>query len=162
LRVSVDASGPQATKELIMKGTITLLSVVAALSLAPLSVAGANPSTVQPQPAPTAEAAPAPDPSAQPRADASDPVSGNTRLAALVPAGMTTREACTGFKDVSECSAALHVAQNLNIAFPDVRERVVGGQTLEAAVHALKPSANASIEVHRAQQQASEDLRPVG
>ncbi len=142
-----------------MKGTITLLSVVAALSLAPLSLAGANPSSTV-QPAPTAE--PAPDPAAQPRADASDPVSGNTRLAALVPAGMTTREACTGFKDVSECSAALHVAQNLNIAFPDVRERVLGGQTLEAAVHALKPSANAQIEVHRAQQQASEDVRPVG
>lgn len=144
-----------------MKGTITLLSVVAALSLAPLSLAGANPSSTA-QPAPAAEPAPAPDPAAQPRADASDPVSGNTRLAALVPAGMTTREACTGFKDVSECSAALHVAQNLNIAFPDVRERVLGGQTLEAAVHALKPSANAHIEVHRAEQQASEDLRPVG
>ncbi len=140
-----------------MKGTITLLSVVAALSLAPLSLAGANPSSTV-QPAPAAEPASA----AQPRADASDPVSGNTRLAALVPAGMTTREACMGFKDVSECSAALHVAQNLNIAFPDVRERVVGGQTLEAAVHALKPSANAHIEVHRAEQQASEDLRPVG
>lgn len=145
-----------------MKGTITLLSVIAALSLVALSLAAADPSsTVQPQPAPTAEA-PAPDPAAQPRADASDPVSGNTRLAALVPAGMTTREACAGFRDVSECSAALHVAQNLNIAFPDVRERVIGGQTLEVAVHALKPSANAHIEVHRAEQQASEDLRPVG
>jgi hypothetical protein len=144
-----------------MKGTITLVSVVAALSLAPLSLAAANPSsTVQAQPAPTTEAAP--DPAAQPRSDASDPVSGNTRLAALVPAGMTTREACAGFRDVSECSAALHVAQNLNIAFPDVRERVIGGQTLEAAVHALKPSANAQVEVHRAEQQASQDLRPVG
>jgi hypothetical protein len=145
-----------------MKGTIALLSIIAALSLAALSLAGANPSsTVQPQPAPTAEAAPAPDP-AQPRADASDPVSGNTRLAALVPAGMSPHEACTGFKDVSECSTALHLSQNLNIAFPEVRERVVGGLTLEATVHALKPSANAHIEVHRAEQQASEDLRPLG
>lgn len=155
-----------------MKGTVTLLSVVATLALAPLSLAGADPSsTVQPaaaeQPAPapaepqSAAPAPAPDP-AMPRADANDPVSGNTRLAALVPSGMTTREACTGFKDVAECSAALHVSQNLNIAFPDVRERVVGGQTLEAAVHALKPSANSRIEVKRAEQQASQDLRPVG
>jgi hypothetical protein len=142
-----------------MKGTITLLSIVAALSLAALSLAGTNPSSTV-QPAPAQEPAAAPDPATQPRA--ADPVSGSTRLAALVPAGMTTREACTGFKDVSECSAALHVAQNLNIAFPDVRERVIGGQTLEAAVHALKPSANAHIEVHRAQQQASEDLRPLG
>jgi hypothetical protein len=144
-----------------MKGTITLLSIIAALALVALSLAGANPSSTV-QPAPTEEPAPAPDPATQPRADAADPVSGNTRLAALVPAGMTTREACTGFKDVNECSAALHVSQNLNIAFPEVRERVVGGQTLEAAVHALKPSANAHIEVHRAEQQAGEDLRPVG
>jgi hypothetical protein len=144
-----------------MKGTITLLSIIAALSLAALSLAAENPSSTA-QPAPTAEAAPAPDPATQPRADAADPVSGNTRLAALVPAGMSPHEACTGFKDVGECSAALHLSQNLNIAFPDVRERVVGGLTLEATVHALKPSANAHIEVHRAEQQASEDLRPLG
>jgi hypothetical protein len=143
-----------------MKGTVTLLSVVATLALAPLSLAGADPSSTV-QPAATEQPAPAPDP-ATPRADANDPVSGNTRLAALVPSGMTTREACTGFKDVAECSAALHVSQNLNIAFPDVRERVIGGQTLEAAVHALKPSANSRIEVKRAEQQASQDLRPLG
>lgn len=144
-----------------MKGTITLLSVIAMLSLAALPLAAADPPTTV-QTAPAEQPAPAPDPAAQPRADANDPVSGNTRLAALVPAGMSPHEACTGFKDVAECSAALHVAQNLNIAFPDVRERVVGGQTLEAAIHALKPSANAHVEVHRAQQQASEDLRPLG
>ena len=144
-----------------MKGTIPLLSVVAALSLAPLSLAAANPSSTVPTAA-AEQPAPAVDPAAQPRADANDPVSGNTRLAALVPAGMTAREACTGFKDVAECSAALHVAQNLNIPFPDVRDRVLGGQTLEATVHALKPSANAHVEVHRAEQQASADLRPLG
>ncbi|MDE2137070.1 MAG: hypothetical protein KGJ68_06500 [Gammaproteobacteria bacterium] len=133
-----------------MKGTITLMSVVATLALAPLSSAGADPSSTNPPPA-AESAGPAP-----------DPATANTRLAALVPAGMTTREACTGFKDLADCSAALHASQNLNIAFPDVRARLLGGQTLEAAIHALKPAVDSKREVRRAEQQASEDLRPLG
>jgi hypothetical protein len=147
-----------------MKGTTTLLSVVAALALAPLSLAAADPSsTVQPASAEQPAPAPAPDPAEQPRADAADPVAGNTRLAALVPSGMTPHEACNGFKDLGECSATLHVSQNLNIPFADLRDRVVGGgQTLQAAIHALKPTVDSRREVVRAEQQASQDLRPVG
>lgn len=88
--------------------------------------------------------------------------SGNTRLAALVPAGLTPEDACRGFKDLAECSAALHVAQNLNIPFADLKDRVTSGQSLGAAIRALKPRADARHEAQRAEEQAREDLHSQG
>jgi hypothetical protein len=82
----------------------------------------------------------------------------NTRLAALVPAGMSAQDACNGFKDVTECSAALHAAQNLNIPFSDLKGKVTAGQSLTSAIHALKPAADARTEVRKAEKQAREDL----
>jgi len=116
----------------------------------------------QAQPAPKTEPmpAPAPDPAA---ADThATAAGGNTRLAALVPAGLTPEDACRGFKDLSECSAALHVAQNLNIPFADLKDRVTSGQSLGTAIHSLKPKANSKREAQRAEEQAREDLRTTG
>jgi hypothetical protein len=81
-----------------------------------------------------------------------------TQLAELVPPGMTTQEACTGFKSVKECATALHASQNLNIPFADLKGKVTGGQRLGAAIHSLKPEANARAEVKRAEGQAQGDL----
>src|SRR5215467_1205089 len=86
----------------------------------------------------------------------------DTRLAAMVPAGIPTQSACIGFRSLSECSAALHVSQNLNIPFADVKERVSRGDSLAAAVHALKPSADTRRALRRAEAQAREDVRPIG
>ncbi len=80
-------------------------------------------------------------------------------LASLMPPGMSGQEACTGFRAVSECAAALHAAHNLSIAFADLKARVTGGQTLSAAIHELKPDANASVEAGKAEEQARRDLR---
>ena len=77
----------------------------------------------------------------------------------MVPTGTTTESACTGFKTLSDCSAALHVSRNLNIPFADVRDRMASGQSLEVAVRALQPSADPK-EVRRAEDQAREDLKP--
>lgn len=86
----------------------------------------------------------------------------DTRLAAMVPAGISTQSACVGFRSLSECSAALHVSQNLNIPFADVKERVAHGDSLAAAVHALKPAADTRKALRRAEAQAREDVRPIG
>lgn len=135
-----------------MKRIALPLLAAAAVSLAPLAYA----QQTEPNPAPAAD----------PPAVASDmhasAASGNARLAALVPAGLTPEDACRGFKDVAECSAALHVAQNLNIPFADLKDRVTSGQSLGTAIHALNPKADSRHEVQRAEEQARADLRSQG
>jgi hypothetical protein len=83
----------------------------------------------------------------------------NTRLAALVPQGMSMKEACDGFKTTNECVAALHLSQNLGIPFRQLKSKVSGGERLTEAVHTLKPGADANREVDRAQQQARSDIQ---
>ena len=135
-----------------MKHVVISLLAASAVSLASLALAQ------QQQPAPAAPAA-ADRPAMAATAAAA---SGNTRLAALVPAGLTPEDACRGFKDLSECSAALHVAQNLGIPFADLKDRVTAGQSLGTAIHALKPKADSRREADRAIEQAREDLRTQG
>jgi hypothetical protein len=139
-----------------------LLAAIAVL-LAPLAY-GQSGSQAQMQPAPQTESGPAPaaDPPAEAQAERASLSSGNTRLAALVPAGLTPEDACRGFKDLSECSAALHVAQNLNIPFADLKDRMTSGQSLGTAIHALKPKADSRREVQRAEEQARQDLHSQG
>lgn len=84
--------------------------------------------------------------------------SGNTRLAALVPTGLSPEDACTGFKDLGECSATLHVAQNLNIPFADLKDRVTSGQSLGTVIHFFKPDVDSRREAQRAEEQARQDL----
>jgi len=91
-----------------------------------------------------------------------DEVAGNIRVAAMIPAGISTRDACVGFRSLGECSAALHASQNLSIGFADLRERLMSGQSLGAAIHAIKPTVDSLRAVRRARQQAREDLRPPG
>ena len=144
-----------------MKRIAFPLLAAIAVSLAPLAYA-------QPAPQPEMQAAPKTEPMPAPAPDpaAADThataAAGNTRLAALVPAGLTPEDACRGFKDLSECSAALHVAQNLNVSFADLKDRVTSGQSLGTAIHSLKPKADSRREAQRAEEQAREDLRTTG
>lgn len=83
----------------------------------------------------------------------------NTRLAAVVPPGMSTREACDGFKGVKECATALHAARNLDIAFADLKSKLTAGERLTSALNELKPGVDAKSEVEKAERQAGMDLR---
>jgi hypothetical protein len=146
-----------------MKHVAFPLLAALAVSLAPLAYGQSGPQQ-QMQPAP--QTGPTPPPAADPPAAAAGTqaatAGGNTRLAALVPAGLTPEDACRGFRDLNECSAALHVAQNLNIAFADLKDRVTSGQSLGTAIHALKPKADSRREAQRAEEQAREDLHSQG
>ncbi len=145
-----------------MKHIAFPLLAAIAVSLAPLSYAQSGPQAQMP-PAPQTEPTQAPPAAAAETQSAqSTAASANTRLAALVPAGLTPEDACRGFKDLSECSAALHVAQNLNIPFADLKDRMTAGQSLGTAIHALKPKADSRREAQRAEEQAREDLRSQG
>ena len=83
----------------------------------------------------------------------------NPRLAAVVPAGMSPREACDGFKGIKECATVLHAAQNLDIPFADLKSKVTAGERLTAVVKELKPGVDAKSEVEKAERQAGMDLR---
>jgi hypothetical protein len=65
------------------------------------------------------------------------------RLTALLPPGMTLGSAAAGFKNEGQFIAALHVAKNLNVPFIELKDRMTAGQSLGAAIHALKPDLDA-------------------
>lgn len=85
-------------------------------------------------------------------------VSDNSRLAALIPEGMTSEKACDQFNSIQLCAATLHAAQNLNIPFTDLKRKVSRGEALSAAIHTLKPDADANAEARRAKNQAMSDF----
>ena len=139
-----------------MKYFSTVFAAAAALGLASLAW-GAGPEEQSVQAAQSAPAHSMPQ-GEQSTPQQEGPSSPSTHLAALVPVGMSTEEACTGFKSVKDCAASLHASQNLNIPFADLKTKVTGGQGLGAAIHALKPDANARAEVKKAQGQAQDDV----
>ena len=151
-----------------MQRFLTLIAATAALGLAGLVYAGGPEDQTgaaqrspaeQPSTDPTTPYATAPqtDPSAMAQSSVSTLES--TRLAAIVPSGMSTQEACAGFRSVEECAATLHASQNLSIPFADLKSRVTGGTKLGAAIHQLKPNANVKAEVRKAEDQARSDTR---
>jgi hypothetical protein len=148
-----------------MKHFLTLLAATAALGLAAFAYAGGpedQAGAAQPSPAdqpsmPSTDATTQSDPSATAQSGGS--TSQSTRLAAIVPSGMSAQEACAGFRSVDECVATLHASQNLSIPFPDLKSRVTGGAKLATAIHQLKPDANVKAEVRKAEKQARSDTR---
>ena len=91
-----------------------------------------------------------------------DILSKNTKLSGnldkLLPNGMTAQQACSGFKNLGQCVAAIHVAHNLDIPFSDLKSKVTGGEDLGKAIQSLKPDANAKAETKKAKKQANADL----
>ena len=161
-----------------MKRSLSLMVTIAALALAGSAYAtapGDQGATGQPYPESQPSTVPSTEePSAITRqsepsspqaqtdpstAQSSISASQNTRLAAIVPAGMSTQEACSGFKSTAECAATLHASQNLGLSFSELKSKVTGGQKLSAAIKDLKPDANVRAEVRKAEQQAREDIQ---
>jgi len=148
-----------------MKRFLTLIAATAALGLAAFAYAGgpedqagaAQPSPAEQPSMPSTDPATPSDPSATAQSSAS--TAQNTRLAAIVPSGMSAQEACAGFRSVDECVATLHASQNLRIPFPDLKSKVTGGAKLGTAIHQLKPDANVKAEVRKAEDQARSDVR---
>jgi hypothetical protein len=146
-----------------MKRFLTLMAATAALGLAAFAYAGGPEDQAgAAQPSPSEQPSmPSTDPATQSDASAqsSGSTSQSTRLAAIVPSGMSAQEACAGFRSVDECVATLHASQNLSIPFPDLKSRVTGGAKLGTAIHQLKPDANVKAEVRKAEEQARIDTR---
>src|SRR5579885_247061 len=87
----------------------------------------------------------------------------SSRLQSLLPAGTSAQAAASGFKNLGQFVAAVHVAHNLGIPFSQLKADMVGsGMSLGKAIHTLRPDVNAKKEVKLAKKQAKEDLKQSG
>lgn len=84
----------------------------------------------------------------------------NSNLQKLLPQGTTAQQACSGYKNLGDCVAAIHVSSNLGIPFSDLKAKTTGSsaESLGKAIQTLKPDVNAKTEVKKAKKQANADL----
>jgi hypothetical protein len=98
----------------------------------------------------------------------------NAKISAMLPTvkgkTMSLNDASMGFKNQGQFIAALHVSQNLNIPFMDLKNAMVTktgtGATAEfnqtsslgQAIQTVKKNASATTEVEKAEQQTNADL----
>ena len=104
------------------------------------------------------------------------------RIQQMLPKNMTLNDASAGFKNQGQFIAAVHVSQNLGIPFTQLKAAMLGIPTTTAtsspssgtpgsttntstnpmslgqAIQKLKPTADADVEVQRAETQASTDV----
>jgi hypothetical protein len=98
------------------------------------------------------------------------------QLQALLPPRTALKDACSVFKELEECVAALHVSHNLKIKFNCLKWDLTGvqpsgdvkscevpardkGMSLYKAIRVLKPDANAKVEAKSAEKRAREDIK---
>jgi hypothetical protein len=94
----------------------------------------------------------------------SQKLSSNTKLASklqsLLPPGTDLQTAASGFKNLGQFVAAVHVSHNLGIPFDQLKAKMQGPPTesLGKAIQDLKPTANAKAEMKKAEHEAHQDL----
>jgi len=88
-----------------------------------------------------------------------------SKIEKLLGNGMSAQDACSGFKNLGQCTAAIHVSRNLGVSFTDLKARMVDSATntqhesLGKAIQDLKPAANAKVEAKKATKQAKADMK---
>lgn len=82
----------------------------------------------------------------------------SAKLAGLLPPGTDLQQAAQGFKNLGQFVAAVHVSHNLDIPFSDLKTKMMSGDSLGKAIHALKPDVSAKAEAKKAKKQADETI----
>ena len=91
----------------------------------------------------------------------------NSLTNALSKSGITVpggdlKTACSGFKNLGQCIAAMHVAKNLDIpgGFDALKAKMTGSGavSLGKAIRELNPNANAKSESKKANKQANQEI----
>jgi hypothetical protein len=83
----------------------------------------------------------------------------SNKVLTMLPSGMTLDQASQGFKNQGQFIAALHVSQNLNIPFVQLRKlMVVEHKSLGQAIQTLRGTTDAEHAASKAQRQANADL----
>ncbi len=86
----------------------------------------------------------------------------SSRLQTLLPAGENVQTAASGFKNLGQFVAAVHISHNLNIPFDQFKDKVTSGDSLGKAVHTLSPNLNhkeIKSQVKKGKHQAKEDIK---
>ncbi len=89
----------------------------------------------------------------------------NTKLASklqgLLPAGTDLQTAASGFKNLGQFVAAVHVSHNLGIPFDTLKSKLTGSgsESLGKAIKQLDPKANSKTETSKANKQAQQDIK---
>jgi hypothetical protein len=113
------------------------------------------------------------------RSDAEKKLTPMLQSQGVLAANANATDACASFTNLDGCLATLHASHNLNLDFVCLRAGVTGvhssadmsgcaaagkdkAQTLNKAIHEIKPDANAKQAVKDAEQQAKDDLRAIG
>jgi len=98
------------------------------------------------------------------------------QLKALLPPRTALKDACSAFKELEDCVAALHVSHNLQIKFNCLKWHLTAAQpsgdvksceapirdkpiSLNKAIRVLKPDADAKTESRNAERRAREDIK---
>ena len=100
-----------------------------------------------------------------------------SELHAILPPKTKLEDACTTFRQLNDCVAALHVSHNLKIKFNCLKWDMTGvqpvngsvasctapdhtkGMNLSRAIQSLKPDADAKAEAKTAERRAQEDIK---
>src|SRR5467141_5124093 len=98
------------------------------------------------------------------------------RLQAVLPTRTSLKDACAGFKNLSDCVAAIHVSHNLTIKFNCLKWDVTGAKPagdvkscaapsrdkamdLSKAIHVLKPGVDYRAQAKSAEKRAREAIK---
>lgn len=74
------------------------------------------------------------------------------------------KTACSRFKDLGQCIAAMHAAKNLELSIGDLRSKMTGTNSanLDKAIRSLSgQDVNAKNEAKKARKQANGDMKAV-
>ena len=85
-----------------------------------------------------------------------------SKIQPLLPSGTNPQAAENGFKSLGEFVASVHVAHNLNLPFDQLKNKVVGRESLGKAIHQLNPSLSrkdTKEAIKKARQEAKNDIR---
>lgn len=82
----------------------------------------------------------------------------SSKIQSLLPAGTNLSKAASGFKNLGQFVAAVHVSHNLGIPFSSLKADMMSGDSLGKAIHTLNPNVNAKEEAKRADKQSKRDL----
>src|SRR6266478_3091892 len=113
------------------------------------------------------------------RSDVEKKLTPKLQTQGVLPASSNLTEACAAFVALNECLATLHASHNLGLDFNCLRASVTGvhasadmsgckvadgekALSLNKAIHALNPNADAKGATKNAEQQAKDDLKNLG
>ena len=113
------------------------------------------------------------------RADVEKKLTPKLQAAGVLPADANATDACSAFTALTDCLASLHASHNLGMNFVCLRASVTGVHTnadtsgckiadgdkalsLNKAIRALSPGADAKGATKNAEQQAKDDLKDLG